>query len=345
MTTLEEFRGTVKEFREKLNNPNNTPQKNQALLQYIKDFCAHTLELPQLDQQFEREVKDTLFATEQQLAPYKGTAPMTFSTSPAPTSPSKSPSSLPMKSPLKSDEYTSPSESTPISVMMDSIMPSVPVSGFDPNSSPILRRLKQGKSIQDSLIKSEKVPDLKSEAIPSENSIEKSTIPDSNIETGEVNASSDEASGPNVNKIFEAMPFPQEAAEEKKPELVTPVLKEAYLEIPKLNANIDLNKSPILWIGRQDFAIGIKRPLPADFLDPIIPKVEDGTDKKAHFILEQPSPGEFWLKDPGNNQKTYYKAKFIDSKGVKIADGDEFIIPVKINNQLSSLNILFHIKK
>ena len=232
MTTLEEFRGTVKEFREKLNNPNNTPQKNQALLQYIKDFCAHTLELPQLDQQFEREIKDTLFSTEQQLAQYKGTVPMTFTTEPVPLSSTKPNSPLPSRSLMQSDEYTSPSESTPISVMMDSIMPSVLVSGFDPNSSPILRRLKQGKSIQDSLIKSEKKSEVIPESSPSNDSAETLTTPDSKIETGEANISSNEASAPNINNIFEVTPFPQGSVEENKLKLITPELKEAYFEIP-----------------------------------------------------------------------------------------------------------------
>jgi len=34
---------------------------------------------------------------------------------------------------------------------------------------------------------------------------------------------------------------------------------------------------------------------------------------------------------------------FVDSEGIQLKDGDKFLLPVLVNEQLSSLTVVFHV--
>jgi hypothetical protein len=349
MPTFEEFNAMIKEIRGKLANPNNTPQKNQALWQYIKEYCAQTLQQPGLLPQFEREIKDQLFNAENQLAQYKGKTVGNLPGTQIPPNPvgivgkpmmqafSNAGSPRTMNS-----SGESPADQAPL---MDSnvydVLSSVPAGGFDPNSSPILRRLAQGLPIHESSLKRTSVPPADNAQKPTAMSIPAQIDPNGQPKT-EISEeitpvpSVPPAFGANPFPTFPNNPFPQSTD-------ATPNRLAAFLEIIQLSLQIPLPPDKTIhYIGRQDIEQNTKMKLPPGFFDPLLPRVEFVSE---HFVIEQPTSGEFWIRDRGNAQKTYFKNKFVDAVGERIDDGDTFILPINYNGQIASLNIVFRIQK
>ncbi len=308
MTTRKEFSSKVKEIRGKLDFVNGTPQKNKALLQYLKEFCATTLAESSPDNAFEKDIKTTLFQTENDMKKVLNVQPMENS---RPASNSTS------RNQYQSRGYTAPQ---PTQQMLDSVA----ISSFDPSSSPILRRLRNKQPLSP---RTPIKPIVKQENSP----------PNKQTSIGESSGSV---------KPIEASPFPspkpfpspQTTEITKEPEL-----DPAHLRIDQLQITMELPFTEnIQYFGRQeflnrDFPVSV----PVKFFDPIQehnPLVEPS----EHCVIEQPERGVFLLKDRFNLQKTYFKGAFIDSEGTPLEEGDAFILPVTINNQLSSLSITFH---
>ena len=76
MTSEKEFTQKVKEIREKLDLESGTPQKNKALLQYLKEYCASTLSESNPNASFEKKIKAILFETEQDMEKILNIQPM-----------------------------------------------------------------------------------------------------------------------------------------------------------------------------------------------------------------------------------------------------------------------------
>ncbi len=114
--------------------------------------------------------------------------------------------------------------------------------------------------------------------------------------------------------------------------------KKALLELPQLSITIPL--------GFLDNAAEINRVLfeSVPYQQVIPPGFFDAIEEDKHCIIEQPTPGIFVLKDPNNNQKTYFKDQFVDQDGLPIKDGDEFILPVLVEGNQSSLQVIFREK-
>jgi len=182
---------------------------------------------------------------------------------------------------------------------------SLTAGSFDPASSPILRQLTQSKQ-----------------------SLSRFTTTEA----------AKKAEKPEVLQPFpSAEPFPS-----AKPDPPERKLLQAYLEISQLEITIDLPfVQDIQRIGKQDFAHSKSSP---EIFAPILPR-DSEEEATEHCIIEQPSKGTFILKDRFNLQKTYFQNGFVNEEGTAIQNGDSFILPVNIDNQLSSLSVIFHVKK
>jgi hypothetical protein len=341
MTTLEEFRSTIKDMHEKLANPNNTVQKNQALWQYIKEYCARMLEQRDLDAIFEDEIKKELMLAQKQLSDLKKALPANTPKIPGVSSISPPYQGSPLSSSSPSMGFQSESPSNTLS--------SVPIAPFDPNSSPILRRLAQGKPLNESRIpsvpKPNEITDEKktdNKAPPKEDAAKSEDQNDLSFEIPEETSSTPESPIASTKfPDFASSPFPSAPVEKME-------LAAAYLDIPQLNGRIELGPEEMTHrIGREEIKNAAKIQVSPNFYDPIMIRLEEETvdTPSEHFLVEQPLPGEFWIKDTGSLQKTYFKSTFVDAKGIKLQDGDQFIVPVNVNNQLASLTLIFHIKK
>ena len=98
-------------------------------------------------------------------------------------------------------------------------------------------------------------------------------------------------------------------------------------------------------LGRQDFEKeNLAIQIPKDFFSPILKRDPDNKEAKEHCVIEQVEPKKYFLKDRFNLKKTYFQGVFVDSKGTQLKDGDKFLLPVLVNEQLSSLTVIFHIK-
>jgi len=186
---------------------------------------------------------------------------------------------------------------------------SLTAGSFDPASSPILRQLSQSKQ-----------------------SLSRFTTTEA----------AKKADKPEVLQPFPSIkPFPSAQKTQPKSKFL-----QAYLEVSQLQITIDLLfQTELQRIGRQDFAQA-NLPVQAslDIFAPILPR-DSGEEATEHCIIEQPSKGTFILKDRFNLQKTYFQEGFVNKEGTAIQDGDSFILPVNIDNQLSSLSVVFHVKK
>ena len=60
-----------------------------------------------------------------------------------------------------------------------------------------------------------------------------------------------------------------------------------------------------------------------------------------HCSIKKIDKGKYLLMDPLNQQKTYFKNNFVSVSGMEITSGEEFILPVMINGQMSSLTVKF----
>ncbi|XEO78428.1 hypothetical protein WKT22_03467 [Candidatus Lokiarchaeum ossiferum] len=308
MTTQKEFSAKVKEIQAKLDFVDGTHQKNKALLQYLKEFCATTLAGSNPDEAFEKEIKTCLFQTEKDLKKITDVQPMENKISMHGSSPSKQ---------YNSGGYMPPQ---PTHQALDSVT----ISSFDPSSSPILRRLSNKQPLS---------PRTQLKATTKKKSVKKKTQDPSKIKKGQL-------------KSIEATPFP--APKPFPSPTVTEVAEEpkwdpAYLRIEQLQITMDLPfKENIQYFGRQEF---LNRDFPVivpeKFFDPIL-EHNPLTEPSEHCVIEQPERGVFVLKDRFAQQKTYCNGAFVDAEGIVLNEGDSFILPVSINDQLSSLAISFH---
>ena len=85
--------------------------------------------------------------------------------------------------------------------------------------------------------------------------------------------------------------------------------------------------------------------IPDEFFSPIIKRDPNSKEAKEHCVIEQVEPKKYFLKDRFNLKKTYFQGVFVDSKGTQLKDGDKFLLPVLVNEQLSSLTVVFHVGK
>jgi FHA domain-containing protein len=324
---IDDFKQKVQEMWGKIGLDNNSPQKIKTLLQYIKELCAHAFEEPNIDPAFEKEIKDTLFKVENEMAKFKKAT--------SSVGPSQPKSNLPdAQSPIQEISSTSNQFTSSRPNLDNNMLSSVAAGGWDPNSSPVLRRLKMGgslisKSKSNSSPKQVSVVDQTSEPIAAVPDIIPAAIPKTSESTDEIAASL---------TPFPITPFP--GTEPAKPQISS-----AYLEFPLLKSKLSLEfNDSIVQLGRQDLMnIQSSVKIPDDFYSPILEKYE-GTQTE-HCIIEQPEKNTFILKDRNNSQKTFFNNTFVTSEGHSIKDGDKFILPVLINNQTSSLDVIFHIEK
>ncbi len=204
--------------------------------------------------------------------------------------------------PLGRGSYSSPFEDEKTDPLE-----SVDVGGFDPSSSPILRNLKPRATVQSKL---ETEP-----AKQSELDVKNQEKPELNIE--------------------EFPPIPSSQDIPSSPFPTTPEIT-ARLEFPQLEKTISIQFSGGNYeLNKRLFTLQeYSQKIPDGFFDSIL--------EKNHAIIETLESGKFLIKDPLNQQKTYYKNQFVDDKGLPIQEGDEFILPVLVNNSQSSLRVIFH---
>lgn len=348
MTTLIEFKAKVQETRAKLQNPANTLQKQQTLLQYLKDFCAHTLEQRDLTPEFEQTVMTEVLAIEKELKQVKKqnlamAANPTFATS---GSMAEIPVVTDDKQQFQRGGDLPPSNYAPVTDSSN-MWQTVPISAFDPSASPILRRLMNKELIHGSMLsggatsygKSNK-PEPKEEIAPESSSSPLMQDVDKHMQelaTVEKSASPSPVME-NISPFPQTSPFPQPASSFPKP-----LLKTAQLDIPQFKIRFEIPAESSFRLGREDLDAKLKSfSLGDDFLSPILPKLPEGSKGPSeHFVIDQPTPGEFLLRDRTNQQKTYFNGIFVTEKGAQLKSGDSFIIPVLIKNQLSSLTMIF----
>ena len=215
---------------------------------------------------------------------------------------------------------------------------SVPTSKFDPNSSPILRRLARNEP----LVPSKLNKSSRSQSIPA---VDASTLesPESHsVPTPQqmplVKDSLDSAP---KNPFASTVPFPAAAFPTTPAKLD---LQEASLEIQQLHLTLPLKfEDPIEKLTRerissQKFSFQI----PEGFFEPIISEGASDGGPAEHCVIEQAEKGVFMLKDRNNLQKTYINNAFVDDTGVELKEGDQIIFPVTLNGQTSSLTLIFH---
>ena len=121
----------------------------------------------------------------------------------------------------------------------------------------------------------------------------------------------------------------------------------AFLEIEQIQLKIQLPfKNSIEMLGKQDFEKeNLTIQIPEKFFSPIIKRNPESKASKEHCVIEQVEPKKYFLKDRSNLKKTYFKGVFVDSEGAQLKDGDKFLLPVLVNEQLSSLTVVFHVGK
>ncbi len=360
--TRREFDQKIEEMQKKIDFEKGTPQKNKALLKYIKEYCEETLQDIKGDREFEKHIQDVM--SEANLNMQK-----TYSIS----GDTKGTSDQSAKSMTESGSNLF----TPLKPLKEPLN-SVRAGAFDWTSSPILRRLANkvpiyqkkftpsgsppppgsSKSIdlppsQDQPIvkdvSQERVPkdlekpasvDISPSDISSMLSTPQESLPEISLET-EVTPSP--KTSPTFPLDISSPPFPPPTSQNLDQDFTASLqLQPAYLEIPQLGAVLELTfQDPLIRIGRQDFEdIALNVQIPSNFFISIQPKSATGAPTE-HFIIEQPKKGEFILKDRANLQRTYFQNTFITETGTKLQDGASFILPVTINNQLSSLTLIF----
>ncbi|MHA1855998.1 MAG: FHA domain-containing protein, partial [Promethearchaeota archaeon] len=234
------------------------------------------------------------------------------------------------------------------------ILNSVHAGAFDPLSSPILRNLQKSKitqlkkNVKDVKPKiKEKKETKKKEEIKDKKEKEQIKKPEKKkaIEKSAVKASA-------ANSIVKKEEKESESAQKSTPSKPKPkkekiALTPAFLEIEQIQLSIPLKfEKSVEMLGRQDFeSKNLTMEIPKDFFSPIIERNPNSTEATEHCIIEQIEPRKYFLKDRFNLKKTYFNGKFIDTDGAELKDGDNFILPVLVNEQLSSLTVIFHVEK
>ena len=362
--TRREFDQKIEEMQKKLDFEKGTPQKNKALLQYIKEFCKETLQDIQGDREFEKHIQGVMSETDINMQKAYGISGDIIGGS---------------EQGAKSTNESGSNLFTPLKPLKEPLN-SVHAGSFDPTSSPILRRLanktpmyqkkfppsgspptpdnskstdhlppSQGQSVV-KIISQENTPkdfekpvstDISPSDISSILSTPEEHLPEIPSETEVTPSTKTSASSPSD---ISSHPFPPPSSENLDQELTTSLqLQPAYLEIPQLGTVLELEfQDPLVRIGRQDFEdLALNVQIPSNFFTSIQPKSATETPTE-HFIIEQPKKGEFFLKDRANLQRTFYQNTFITEMGTKLLEGASFILPVTINNQLASLTLIFH---
>ncbi len=225
---------------------------------------------------------------------------------------------------------------------------------FDPLSSPILRNLQKSKitplkkSVKDvkskikekkEIKKKEEIKDIQ-EKEPIDGPEKKKAIKKSSVKASIANntVKNEEKEIKSSQKLTPSKPEP-------KKEKIS--LTSAFLEIEQIQLFIPLKfEKSIEMLGRQDFeSKNLTMEIPKDFFSPIIERNPNSNEATEHCIIEQIEPRKYFLKDRFNLKKTYFNGKFVDADGAELKDGDNFILPVLVNEQLSSLTVIFHIEK
>ncbi len=351
MSDHTEFLNQIKEIQQKIDLIHGTPQKNKTLLQYIEETCTKKLDTESLPKTIEKQITQILEETKQQLAQIKNVSNI---------------------KPIHAEyEGNVPKNLLPTKAALNSVK----IGGFDPSSSPILRRLNKSK-LKSTLEKS-KASDL---------GIKKAQEPLKSDQKNDMGSKSkkeakkDEISTPLGKKppadLKGAPPTKKEKKSTDKSDKVSPKSKSetdaeilapfpeptpfpvaddieeegvqlmaTYLQVDQLNLRIELPfETNMVRIGRQDLMTqAVDMNLPPNFFNPIIERSSD-QEPSEHFVIEQPNPGEFILRDRFNSQKTYFLNHFVDQEGTALNDGDTIILPVNINNKMASLTIVFHLQ-
>ena len=335
MTTEEEFLeflDQISEIRTKIDFQNATPQKNKTLLQYIIELCEKKLEVGNLPADFEEKINRISMKATQDLTKIKNIKKELIGTG---------------ANNNNNNNYGYSRSVRPSQPALNSIKAGL----FDPNTSPVLRRLQQ------------KLPLTPRKSIIPPNQEKKKTEPSEISSNTKIKGESvEKVIEKSVQKISkkekppqivelqsepedlapfpEPTPFPVAKNQETEPQLMA-----VYLQIDQIDLKIDLPfESNMVRLGRQDFAkMELKVEVPQNFFDPIIKRSSD-QEPSEHCVIEQPSPGEFNLRDRFNSQKTYFLNHFVTQEGTAINDGDTFILPVLIKDEVASLSVKFHLK-
>lgn len=351
-TTLNDFNLKIKEVREKTNSESIILKEKLALLQHLKEHCARTLEQATMDAEFEETVKNELLKIQSEIAQLKRqgitkpavTTPKPAASIPESTSSQISPniSASPEKQDFKQGTDLPPSDFIPITDSKD-MWQTVPTTAFDPMESPILRRLISKQPIISDKLISSPTNALETQSktpVQAPHQQEAPTLIPDPVEKS--------SSTPAVPLTSDQLtPFPHNPIPSLSNDGPSISRKSIMLEIPQLKIKLDIifNES-IIALGREDFEnVTQSMKLPSDFFSPILTKKKAvNSGPSEHFIIEQIKPGEFSLKDRSNLQKTFFKNTFVNDQGIPIQDGESFILPVLINNQIASLTLIFHIK-
>jgi len=316
MTSLKEFQEKINKILDKVDLKEESHQKNKTLLQITKDICDATLKEPNLKEEVKNEAKKVLKKVNDDISLMKGGIHEENK----------------MYSSKNIDNKYSVGGYAPAPIKQ--VLNSVHAGAFDPLSSPVLRNLKK---------KHKKSPIGKLD----KESVKKPVVKKAIKKEPKV-ASPPKKISKKVEKktIKKTVPKKKTPAVSDKKEKITS-LTPAFLEIGQIQLKIQLPfKNSIEMLGRQDFEKeNLTIQIPEEFFSPIIKRDPESKASKEHCVIEQVEPKKYFLKDRSNLKKTYFNGVFVDSKGAQLKDGDKFLLPVMINEQLSSLTVIFHLEK
>ncbi len=313
---IEEFKKKVEEIWQKVDFEEESAQKNRIFLQSLKNICAHALEEPDLSSELENEIKQNLFRAENEMAKLKTQSKDPFQ-SPIGKQKNEDKDKRRKNDFEKQTQRAEPADLSLNSSDKNEPLQSVDAGQFDPSTSPILRNLHRKN-----LSQKRKKPKEKTKPVPEP--LDSSTSAKEKAENLPLD----------LNKFPSTEPEQDKGKEDKKQEVNVPY-QNAILYFPQLKTEIPLNFSKnTIAINRQFFQ-GRSYPfkIPPEFFSSI--------HETQHCIIEQPEKGTFILKDPNNLQKTYFHNKFIDDHGEPLEEQDEFILPVIIEGNESSLKGIF----
>ena len=327
MTTLKEFQEKINKIQDKVDLKEESHQKNKTLIQIIIDICNNTLKEPNLKEEVKNEANKVLKKANNDISLMKGEI----------QGDNKMDSSKKTSSKYSIGGYAP----APIKKVLNSVH----AGAFDPLSSPVLRNLKRkhkkspiGKLVKKSTPKVEKI-----EKQEVKKTVEKKTIKKEPKITTTPKKTTKKVVKKSSKKTVSKKSTPSISDKKEKINQLT----SAFLEIEQIQLKIQLSfKKPIEMLGKQDFEKkNLAIQIPDEFFSPIIKRDPNSKEAKEHCVIEQVEPKKYFLKDRFNLKKTYFQGVFVDSKGTQLKDGDKFLLPVLVNEQLSSLTVVFHVGK
>jgi len=327
MTTLKEFQEKINKIQDKVDLKEESHQKNKTLIQIIIDICNNTLKEPNLKEEVKNEANKVLKKANNDISLMKGEIQ----------------GDNKMDSSKKTSNKYSIGGYAPAPIKK--VLNSVHAGAFDPLSSPVLRNLKKkhnkspiGKLVKKSTPKVEKI-----EKQEVKKTIDKKTIKKEPKITTTPKKTTKKVVKKSSKKTVSKKSTPSISDKKEKINQLT----SAFLEIEQIQLKIQLSfKKPIEMLGRQDFEKkNLAIQIPEEFFSPIIKRDPNSKEAKEHCVIEQVEPKKYFLKDRFNLKKTYFQGVFVDSKGTQLKDGDKFLLPVLVNEQLSSLTVVFHVGK